>query len=48
MKKGNIFIKRPAMAVSVSIIMLVAGIISLFTLPVEQYPDIAPPTVYVA
>lgn len=48
MKKGNIFIKRPAMAISVSIIMLVAGIISLFNLPIEQYPDIAPPTVYVS
>ncbi len=48
MKKGNIFIKRPAMAISVSIIMLVAGVISLFSLPVEQYPDIAPPTVYVS
>ncbi len=48
MKKGNLFIKRPAMAISVSIIMLVAGLISLFTLPVEQYPDIAPPTVYVS
>ena len=36
------------MAISVSIIMLVAGIISLFNLPVEQYPDIAPPTVYVS
>lgn len=48
MKKGNIFIKRPAMAISVSIIMLVAGIISLFNLPVEQYPNIAPPTVYVS
>ena len=36
------------MAVSVSIIMLVAGIISLINLPVEQYPDIAPPTVYVS
>ncbi len=46
--KGNIFIKRPAMAISVSIIMLVAGIISLLNLPVEQYPDIAPPTVYVS
>ena len=46
--KGNIFIKRPAMAISVSIIMLLAGIISLFNLPVEQYPDIAPPTVYVS
>lgn len=48
MMKGNIFIKRPAMAISVSIIMLVAGILSLFNLPVEQYPDIAPPTVYVS
>ncbi len=36
------------MAISVSIIMLVAGILSLFSLPVEQYPDIAPPTVYVS
>ena len=36
------------MAIAVSIIMLVAGIISLFNLPVEQYPDIAPPTVYVS
>lgn len=48
MNKGNIFIKRPVMAVSVSIILLMAGIVSLFTLPVEQYPDIAPPTVYVS
>ena len=48
MKKGNLFIKRPAMAISVSILMLVAGIVSMFTLPVEQYPDIAPPTVYVS
>ncbi len=46
--KGNIFIKRPAMAISVSILMLLAGIISLFNLPVELYPDIAPPTVYVS
>lgn len=46
--KGNIFIKRPAMAISVSIAILVAGFISLLSLPVEQYPDIAPPTVYVS
>ena len=46
--KGNIFIKRPVMAISVSILILVIGLISLFTLPVEQYPDIAPPTVYVS
>ena len=45
--KGNIFIKRPVMAISISVLILVIGLISLFTLPVEQYPDIAPPTVYV-
>ena len=45
---GNIFIKRPVMAISISVLILVIGLISLFTLPVEQYPDIAPPTVYVS
>ncbi len=45
--KGNIFIKRPAMAISISILILAIGFISLFSLPVEQYPDIAPPTVAV-
>ena len=39
--KGNIFIKRPVMAISISILILAIGLISLFTLPVEQYPDIA-------
>ena len=46
--KGNIFIKRPVMAISISVLILVIGLLSLFTLPVEQYPDIAPPTVYVS
>ena len=45
--KGNVFIKRPVMAISISVLILAIGLISLFTLPVEQYPDIAPPTVYV-
>ena len=36
------------MAISISILILVIGLISLFTLPVEQYPDIAPPTVQVS
>ena len=36
------------MAISISVLILVIGLISLFTLPVEQYPDIAPPTVYVS
>jgi len=33
------------MAISISILIVVIGLISLFSLPVEQYPDIAPPTV---
>ena len=45
--KGNIFIKRSAMAMAISILILAIGLISLYTLPVEQYPDIAPPTVMV-
>ena len=45
--KGNIFIKRPVMAISIAILIVAIGLISLATLPVEQYPDIAPPTVVV-
>lgn len=40
--KGNIFIKRPVMAMSISIMILIVGAISFFTLPMEQFPDIAP------
>ncbi len=46
--KNNIFINRPVMAMSISVLILIIGVISLFTLPVEQYPDIAPPTVNVS
>ena len=46
--KGNVFIKRPVMAMSISVLIMIVGFISLFTLPVEQYPDIAPPTVMVS
>ncbi|MCH5169303.1 MAG: efflux RND transporter permease subunit, partial [Prevotellaceae bacterium] len=46
--KGNIFIKRPVMAMSIAILILFVGAISYFSLPLEQYPDIAPPTVVVS
>ena len=46
--KGNIFIKRPVMAISISFLILIVGFVSLISLPVEQYPDIAPPTVMVS
>ena len=45
--KGNVFIKRPVMAMSIAILIVIVGVISLLSLPVEQYPDIAPPTVVV-
>ncbi len=41
------FIDRPVLSAVISIVILMAGVIGLFTLPVEQYPDIAPPTVMV-
>jgi len=46
--KGNIFIKRPVMAISIAIMILLVGAISFTSLPLEQYPDIAPPTVSVS
>ena len=45
--KGNIFISKNVMAISIAIVIMLVGYISLNTLPVEQYPDIAPPTVEV-
>lgn len=41
------FIERPVLSTVISIIIVVLGIIGLTTLPVEQYPNIAPPTVQV-
>ena len=45
--KENIFIKRPVMAMSIAIMIVLVGAISYFTLPLELYPNIAPPTVSV-
>ena len=42
------FIERPVLSTVISIIIVVLGIIGLATLPIEQYPDIAPPTVQVS
>ena len=46
--KNNIFINRYVMACAISIVIALVGYISMSTLPVEQYPDIAPPTVNVS
>ncbi|MCC8154030.1 MAG: efflux RND transporter permease subunit [Tannerellaceae bacterium] len=41
------FIDRPVLSAVISIVIVLGGIIGLATLPIEQYPDIAPPTVMV-
>ncbi len=41
------FINRPVLSTVISIIIVILGVIGLVTLPIEQYPDIAPPTVSV-
>lgn len=41
------FIKRPVLSTVISILIVILGIIGLVTLPIEQYPDVAPPTVSV-
>lgn len=46
--KIKLFIDRPILAGCISALILMLGIIGLANLPVEQYPDIAPPTVMVS
>ena len=41
------FIKRPVLSTVISIVIVLLGFIGLVSLPIEQYPDIAPPTVVV-
>ena len=46
--KLNNFIKRPVLSTVISIFIVLLGIIGLFTLPITQYPDLAPPTISVS
>ena len=45
---SRIFIERPRLAMVVSLVLVLTGIISLFKLPVAEYPEIAPPTLFVS
>ena len=44
---SHIFIKRPRLAVVVSIVITLLGAIAIFRIPVAQYPDITPPVIVV-
>ncbi|TMO71653.1 efflux RND transporter permease subunit [Pseudoalteromonas aurantia] len=47
MSFSHFFIKRPIFAAMLSLVILIAGAISLFQLPVSEYPEVVPPTVVV-
>lgn len=45
--KGNIFIKRPKLAIVISLAIMIAGALMMLMLPLEEYPSITPPQVIV-
>jgi len=44
---SSVFVDRPRLAIVIAIVTTIAGLLSLFTIPVAQYPDIVPPQVSV-
>src|SRR5919107_6218921 len=42
------FIERPVLSTVISVLIVILGILGLVSLPISQYPDIAPPTVQVS
>ena len=42
-----IFVDRPRLAIVISVVLTIAGLVSLYAIPVAQYPDIVPPQVSV-
>ncbi|MCC6352244.1 MAG: efflux RND transporter permease subunit [Verrucomicrobiae bacterium] len=47
MRFSHFFIRRPIFAAVLSIITVVLGLVALFNLPIAQYPEVTPPTVFV-
>lgn len=45
---SKFFINRPIFATVISLLILLAGIVSITVLPVEQYPNLTPPTIQVS
>ncbi|MEX0309807.1 MAG: efflux RND transporter permease subunit, partial [Tateyamaria sp.] len=44
---GRFFVSRPIFAIVMSLVITILGLISYFQLPIEQYPEIAPPSIVV-
>ncbi len=47
MKFSHFFISRPIFAAVISLVIMIVGGIAYYTLPIAQYPEVAPPTVVV-
>jgi hydrophobe/amphiphile efflux-1 (HAE1) family protein len=47
MRLSRFFIDRPIFAAVLSIVVFIAGVISMFTLPVSEYPEVVPPSIVV-
>ncbi len=47
MRFSRFFIDRPVFAVVLSLVVFAAGLISIVTLPISEYPEVAPPTIIV-
>ena len=45
---GNLFVRRPKLAIIISLVIILAGLIAMTHLPVEEYPSITPPQVIVS
>src|SRR5262245_50433583 len=44
---SSVFVDRPRLAIVIAIVTVIAGLLSLFVIPIAQYPDIVPPQVSV-
>lgn len=45
---SRFFVRRPVFAWVIAILIMLAGILAIRTLPVAQYPDVAPPTIKIS
>jgi len=46
--KGNFFVYRPIVAIVIAIVIVIVGTVALLGLPIEQYPNLTPPSVKVS
>jgi hydrophobe/amphiphile efflux-1 (HAE1) family protein len=44
---SSVFVDRPRLAIVIAIVMTIAGLLAMLTIPIAQYPDIVPPQVSV-